>query len=83
MTELEGETLFYIDAKIGGNSKKKEILYTFIEPLNSYYLKKTEIYLAQIQACKNLTKYNRSNEETQIINNEISHLQFTLSLEAP
>jgi hypothetical protein len=43
MKELEGETLFQIDAKIGGNSKRRKILYSFIEPLNSFYLEKTEI----------------------------------------
>ena len=83
MKEPEGETLFQIDAKIGGNSKRREILYSFIEPLNSLYLEKTEIYRAQIQACRNLTKYIRSSEDTQIIDNEISQLQLTLNLESP
>ena len=78
MNELEGETLFELDAKIGGNSKGREILYSFIEPLNSFYLKKTEIYRAQIKACRNLTKHIRLSEETQIIDNEISQLQLTL-----
>ena len=50
MKEPEVETLFQLDAKIGGNSKKREILYSFIEPLNSLYLEKTEVYRAQIQA---------------------------------
>ena len=59
MKEPEGETLFQIDAKIGGNSTRREILYSFIEPLNSLYLEKTEIYRAQIQACRNLTRYIR------------------------
>ncbi len=83
MKELEGETLFQIDAKIGGNSKRREILYSFIEPLNSFYLEKTEIYRAQIRACKNLSKYIRSSEDTLIIDNEISQLQLTLNLESP
>ena len=59
MKEPEVETLFQLDAKIGGNSKRREILYSFIEPLNSLYLEKTEIYRAQIQACRNLSKYIR------------------------
>ena len=83
MKEPEGETLFQIDAKIGGNSKRREILYSFIEPLNSLYLEKTEIYRAQIQACRKLTKQIRSSEDTQIIDNEISQLQLTLNLESP
>ena len=83
MRELEGETLFQIDAKIGGNSKRREILYSFIEPLNSLYLEKTEIYRAQIQACRNLSRQIRSNEDTQIIDKEISQLQLTLNLQSP
>ena len=83
MKEPEGETLFQIDAKIGGNSTRREILYSFIEPLNSLYLEKTEIYRAQIQACRNLTRYISSREEIQIIDNEISQLQLTLNLESP
>ncbi len=83
MRELEGEALVQIDAKIGGNSKRREILYSFIEPLNSLYLEKTEIYRAQIQACRKLTKQIRSSEDTQIIDNEISQLQLTLNLESP
>ena len=83
MKELEGEALVQIDAKIGGNSKRREILYSFIEPLNSLYLEKTEIYRAQIQACRKLTKQIRSSEDTQIIDNEISQLQLTLNLESP
>lgn len=83
MKETEVETLFQLDAKIGGNSKRREILYSFIEPLNSLYLEKTEIYRAQIQACRNLSKYIRSNEDTQIIDKEISQLQITLSLQTP
>jgi hypothetical protein len=83
MMELEGEALVQIDAKIGGNSKRREILYSFIEPLNSLYLEKTEIYRAQIQACRKLTKQIRSSEDTQIIDNEISQLQLTLNLESP
>jgi hypothetical protein len=81
MKELEGETLFQIDAKIGGNSKRRKILYSFIEPLNSFYLEKTEIYRAQIQACRKLSKYIRSSEDTQIIDKEISQLQITLKLQ--
>ena len=80
MRESEEETLLHIDAKIGGNSKRREILYSFIEPLDSFYMKKTEIYRAQIQACKNLSKFIRSNEETQIIDKEISQLQLTLNI---
>ncbi|WP_458721361.1 hypothetical protein [Candidatus Nitrosocosmicus sp. R] len=83
MRELEGEALVQIDAKIGGNSKRREILYSFIEPLNSLYLEKTEIYRTQIQACRKLTKQIRSSEDTQIIDNEISQLQLTLNLESP
>ena len=83
MRELEGEALVQIDAKIGGNSKRREILYSFIEPLNSLYLEKTEIYRAQIQVCRKLTKQIRSSEDTQIIDNEISQLQLTLNLESP
>ncbi len=83
MRELEGEGLVQIDAKIGGNSKRREILYSFIEPLNSLYLEKTEIYRAQIQACRKLTKQIRSSEDSQIIDNEISQLQLTLNLESP
>ncbi len=72
-----------VDAKIGGNSKRREILYSFIEPLNSLYLEKTEIYRAQIQASRNLTRHIRTREETKIIDNEISQLQLTLNLESP
>ena len=82
MRDLEGEALVQIDAKIGGNSKRREILYSFIEPLNSFYLEKTEIYRAQIQACRRLTEQIRSSEDTQIIDNEISQLQLTLNLES-
>ena len=90
MRELEREALVQIDAKIGGNSKRREILYSFIEPLNSLYMalnslymEKTEIYRAQIHACRKLTKQIRSNEDSQIIDNEISQLQLTLNLESP
>ena len=83
MRELEVEALVQLDAKIGGNSKRREILYSFIEPLNSLHLEKTEIYRAQIQACRKLTKQIRSSEDTQIIDNEISQLQLTLNLESP
>lgn len=81
MRELGGETLFQVDAKIGGNSKKREILYSFIEPLNSLYLERSEIYRAQIQACRNLSKHFRSNEDIQIIDEEIAQLQLTLNLQ--
>jgi len=40
MKELEGETLFQIDAKMGDYPKRREILYPFIEPLDSFYLKR-------------------------------------------
>ena len=83
MRELQREALVQIDAKIGGNSKRREILYSFIEPLNILYMEKTEIYRAQIHACRKLTKQIRSSEDSQIIDTEISQLQLTLNLESP
>ena len=84
MKEPEVETLFQLDAKIGGNTKRREIPYSFIEPLNSLYLEKTEIYRAQIHSsCRNLSKYIESNEDTQIIDKESSQLQITLNLQTP
>ena len=82
MKEPEGETLFQIDAKIGGNSKRREILYSFIEPLNSLYLEKTEIYRGSNPSLQESYQNIRSSEDTQIIDNEISQLQLTLNLES-
>jgi hypothetical protein len=70
----EPETFFLIEAKINGNQQQRNILYSFVESSNNHCLNKRQILIAEIEACKRLSKHHSKGEEIFSIKNEIQEL---------
>lgn len=75
MNTLEPVSENIIEAKIIGKTRDRNIIYAFVDPLNNYFLKRNEIFLAQIAACKKLSSEHNHKEDISLINNEILDLQ--------
>ncbi len=80
MNIVKSDTQNIIEAKTSGCNKKKSITYYFVESAHSLCLDKSEIILAQIQACERLLNYTKDNNEIISIEKEILGLNFALDL---
>jgi hypothetical protein len=77
---IGSEIKFQVEAKICGcNTKRKNISYHFAESDHNTYLEKTEIILAQIQACEILLKDTKDDTVASIIKSEIVDLTLVLA----
>lgn len=77
---LGSEIKIQIEAKICGcNTKHKNISYHFAESDHTTYFEKTEIILAQIQACEILLKDTKDDTVASVIQSEIVDLTLVLA----
>lgn len=74
----EPESNFLIEAKISGNERGRNILYSFVEPINNFFLNKKEILLAQIEACRKLSVELSRPDKLIIVENEIRELEISI-----
>jgi hypothetical protein len=75
MNVTEPESNFLIEAKISGNGHGRNILYSFVEPINNFFLNKKEILIAQIEACRKLSIELSQPDELIVVENEIKELE--------
>lgn len=81
MNISESEIPYLVEARTCGCKERgRSVSYHFIEAAHSLCLGKGELILAQIQACERLIKYTKSEEEIQLLNDEISRLRLALDL---
>ncbi|MDN5845212.1 MAG: hypothetical protein L0H53_02940 [Candidatus Nitrosocosmicus sp.] len=81
MNIIESEIPHLVEARTCGcNERGKSVSYHFIESSHSLCLDKSELLLAQIQACERLLKYAKDDEETTILKDEITRLKLALDL---
>lgn len=81
MNIIESEIPHVVEAKTCGfNKGGKRISYHFIESSHNLCLEKSELLLAQIQACERLLKYGKENEEFSVLTDEIAKLRLALNL---
>jgi hypothetical protein len=81
MNIIESETPYLVEAKTCGCKERgRSVSYHFIESSHSLCLEKSELMLAQIQACERLLKYTKEEEEINILKEEISKLRLALDL---
>ena len=81
MNIIESETPYLVEARTCGCKERgRSVSYHFVESAHSLCLEKGELVLAQIQACENLLKYSKSEEEIQLLKDEISKLRLVLDL---
>lgn len=78
MNILEPESDFIVEAKIIGKRNDRGVRYSFVEPLNNYFLNKKEILLAQIEACKKLLTNLTQKEDVFVIRIEIQELESSI-----
>jgi hypothetical protein len=67
-----------IEAKITGKRENRNIIYSFVDPLNNYFFSRKEILLAQIAACKKLLYEPASLEDKFLIDSEIQGLDSSI-----
>jgi hypothetical protein len=67
-----------IEAKISGSERGRNILYSFVEPINNFFINKKEILLAQIDACRKLSVELSRPEEITAVENEIKELESSI-----
>lgn len=80
LTLIGSEIKIQIEAKICGcNTKRKNISYHFAESDHNTYFEKTEIILAQIQACEILLKDTKEDTVSSVIQSEIVDLTLVLA----
>lgn len=81
MNIIESETPYLVEARTSGCKERgRSVSYHFIESTHNLCLEKGELVLAQIQACERLLKYSKSEEEVQLLKDEISKLRLVLDL---
>lgn len=81
MNIIESEAPYLVEARTCGCKERgRSVSYHFIESAHSLCLEKGELILAQIQACERLLKYTKSEEEVQLLKDEISKLRLVLDL---
>ena len=81
MNIIENEIPYMVEAKTCGCKEKgKSVSYHFVESAHSLCLEKGELILSQIQACERLLKYSKDDDETVVLEDEISKLKLALDL---
>jgi len=81
MNIIENEIPYLVEARTCGcNERGKSVSYHFIESSHSLCLDKGELILSQIQACERLLKYSKDDDETVVLEDEISKLKLALDL---
>ena len=81
MNIIESETPYLVEARTCGcKGRGKSVSYYFIESAHSLCLGKSELMLAQIQACERLLKYAKDGEEITTLKDEITKLKLVLDL---
>ena len=81
MNIIENEIRYLVEAKTSGcKDRGKSISYHFLEPSHSLCLGKSELLLAQIEACERLLKYTKDEEDISILKEEITKLRLALDL---
>ena len=81
MNIIENEIPYIVEAKTCGCKERgKSVSYHFNESSHSLCLDKGELILSQIQACERLLKYSKDDDETVVLEDEISKLKLALDL---
>lgn len=81
MNIIENEIPYLVEAKTSGCKERgKSVSYHFLEPSHSLCLEKSELMLAQIQACERLLRYSKEEEERDVLKEEITKLRLALDL---
>jgi len=81
MNIIESETPYLVEARTCGCKERgRSVSYHFIESSHSLCLDKSELLLAQIQACERLLKYAKDEGEIDMLTEEISKLRLALDL---
>jgi hypothetical protein len=81
MNIIESEIPYLVEARTCGCKERgRSVSYHFVESSHSLCLGKGELILAQIQACERLLKYVKSEEDVQLLRDEISKLKLVLDL---
>ena len=81
MNIIENEVPYLVEARTCGCKERgRSVSYHFVESSHSLCLDKGELILSQIQACENLLKYSKDEEETSLLKDEISKLKLALDL---
>ena len=81
MNIIENEIPYLVEAKTSGCKERgKRVSYYFLEPSHSLCLEKSELVLAQIQACERLSRYSKEEEESDVLKEEIAKLRLALDL---
>lgn len=81
MNRIENGIPYLVEAKTSGCKERgKSVSYHFLEPSHSLCLEKSELMLAQIQACERLLRYSKEDEERDVLNEEIAKLRLALDL---
>jgi hypothetical protein len=81
MNIIENETPYLVEARTCGCKERgRTVSYHFIESSHSLCLEKSELMLAQIQACERLLKYTKNDDEINVLKEEISKLRLVLDL---
>ncbi|VFJ13168.1 hypothetical protein [Candidatus Nitrosocosmicus franklandus] len=81
MNITENEIPYIVEAKTSGwKERGKSVSYHFLEPSHSVCMEKSDLMLAQIQACERLLRYAKDEEDINILKEEVTKLRLALDL---